>query len=393
MQIQKSEDETQSKPTLPPVTITQPVQPVDARSLLQRALESTQTETGASAEKTETAVQSQPSAEPEMPIKQVKGWLDPWKELATTIVGLAGILYAIGFVLTNIYLLRYGISDFSLLKARYVATGALFVTIATLSIYPMYYVSMFVLEWLIQRKSWLFSLEPEQPLAITMARQKLLELATPINWLDELLDLIPVTYRPYLVWLGLLLIFLFTNLVSVIVYTFVSQPAWLLQRDFSIQVLLQAMETNYRSATGWYLACAIFGIILAITVRGIRIGGRLLKIPNYFWSAAGLLIALLWMIPTYAQQIHPNIASAFGGGSTVTVQLVADDKSAPTLAQIVPLESPQTDKATKTIPLKLLDENDKVFILILVDSSSQQERAVRVSKDLVKGVLFANQTQ
>jgi hypothetical protein len=199
------------------------------------------------------------------------------------------------------------------------------------------------------------------------------------------LDALPENLRLMGTWYGLIGLLLVTNLIALAIFTFISMPTWLGQQTLSAGVFAQAMGDNFQRAQAWYWLCLLFGLILALVVRGVPEGRRFLGIPNTFWGVAGLLILLLFMVPIYSQQLYPWVAPSLGGGKTIPVQLVADSASAQTLAQLVPMES---DAPAKTVKVDLLDENDKAFFLLVPGLSSAQVYAVRIDKDLVKGVLF-----
>ena len=394
--------------------------------------------------------------------EQLKEWLDMLKSAAGLVAGLATVFYFFGFIVTSTRLLNYGISDFSLLQARYVATGILFVSLAALSIYPAYFSAQVFARWLAGHGWWLvggksspsplvlkipvsqsalatkmaadLSVKPgglvssalntplpsagqpqapaaeeksqEVPITVntSLVNPTVAELlkSTPITphsmpvqgmiYLDQdtsissiVLDALPENLRLMGTWYGLLGLLLVTNLIALAIFTFISMPTWLGHQTLSAGVFAQAMWDNFQGAQGWYWLCLLFGLILALVLRGVPESLRLVGIPNAFWGVAALLILLVFMIPLYTQQIYPSVAPSLGGGRTIPVQLVADSASAPTLAQLVPV---QPDAPVKTVKVDLLDENDKAFFLLVPGPSAGQVYAVRIDKALVKGVVF-----
>lgn len=368
-----------------------------------------------------------------LPPRDIKSLLEPWHSMLSSILSLAGLIYAIGFIVVSNSLLRYGISDFSLLQARYITTGVVFVFMLTVSAYPAYYASplLFVLLWK-HLPAWL-SAEPlplvvpaqpepsasgtnkptvsqppaessanavarpgrlsdiaaaakrpvltmaEQSLAsevIDVERDKLLSQWMPILWN------VPLPLRPYLAW-GLVVGFmLLINGGSLIIFTFLST---LPQLDPTLiaGAFWQRLWNIFVTAWPWYAVCVLFGLLSYLVIHGVPEGRRLLKIPNRFWVIVGLGLLLIWLVPLYVYQLYPRLSPILGGGKTTTVQLIAYDNADATLARLIPLDP----NSGKTVEVELIDENDKVLFVLVKNPSSQQFDAIRISKDLVAGIV------
>ncbi len=101
------------------------------------------------------------------------------------------------------------------------------------------------------------------------------------------------------------------------------------------------------------------------------------------------MLCLLVAINNYAFVIYPQISSAMGGGDAVDVSLVFDNDSVQMIKQLVPLE---TNSSSATIPLRLLDESDKDYFLLVTDGGANNSNvsfhAVQIDKSLVKGVNY-----
>lgn len=63
-------------------------------------------------------------------------YTDTIKDSITILAGIVGIGYAVGFMIVNSYLMGWGIIDISLVKARYVSVGFLFMVHISLILVP-----------------------------------------------------------------------------------------------------------------------------------------------------------------------------------------------------------------------------------------------------------------
>jgi hypothetical protein len=244
-------------------------------------------------------------------------FLNPWKDLATAVLGLAGLFYVVGFVVTNTYLSSYGINDFTLLKARYIATGTLFLLLAVLVIYPAYFMTRYLISWVFQKadqlyldvlKTWATSYATRAQIAAM--RRELAQMPTEVAekcsvlLADEEAALREdptrknetdvgsaqstimqtlVSYSPQLmsklygiyVYSGLLLIsgILISGLISATAFAFLSRPWWFGRTDIDMTSWWHWMLNSAFEEFGpWYIGCSIFGVILGVMSGGLLEG-------------------------------------------------------------------------------------------------------------------------
>jgi hypothetical protein len=326
---------------------------------------------------------------------QIKEATSTWKDVFSSVLGLGAVLYAVGFVIASIYLLSFGISDFSLLKAKYIAGGLLFILLSAFAIYPAFFVCLNLL----------------QKLSGLIPRLKF----QPVRWLQDLpfipvmLQFVPAAALPpfYKIALSipdpdLLRTVLknqseiqkeannFTNwLVSLLVLeVFV---LFLLARP---GLLISSSGTDmpfslFLSGVGYLLLCWIFALILAVIASW---KWKRTEVRNLYWAVVGVVLITLVLLPDYALQVYPQISPAFGGGQSATVKLVADDQSVDTLSQLVPMQPSLSGQPATSLSVELLDENDAAYFLLVPASVNPQPTpatyAVKVAKDLVQGIVY-----
>ncbi len=367
-----------------------------------------------------------------LPPRDIKSLLEPWHSMLSSILSLAGLIYAIGFIVVSNSLLRYGISDFSLLQARYITTGVVFVFMLAVSAYPAYYASPLLLEFLWKRlPKWLSADTPplfvttkpelsatdttkstvsqppaESPTSAVTRMRRPSDIAAetrpvlvmpkqsraseviyvdPDKVSSQLIPIlwnVPSTLRPLLAWGAAVALILLINGGSLAIFTFLSTLPQFEPAPISV-AFWQRFWNIFVTAWPWYVVCMLFGALSNLVIQGVPEGWRLLKIPNRFWAIVGLGLLLIWLVPLYVYQLYPRLSPILGGGKTTTVQLIAYDNADATLARLIPLDP----NSGKTVEVELIDENDKVLFVLVKNSSSQQFDAIRISKDLVAGIV------
>lgn len=279
------------------------------------------------------------------------------------LIVVGALCYVCGLLVVNIYLRQFGFSEFSLLRTRFVLTGAILLVpfVATLGII-----------WI------------------------LTALLLPANRLFSLLDvagLRRVEFKPSIKNLSLFLFMLFTVVAFLHVY---------------FQFVLGMSRSDYSSVltlalTSGILApiCILFLIVSVLRrsqVSGSGAKSARLSTPeleSQLWviqpsSVGGIFVqstlcflALFAHLTIFATLIYPRIPEQVGGGQPKIVQLVLFPDNV-AVAESAGLEISNF----RTTPIPLLWESESAY-LVLLPNAPEQGWTAQVSKSLVAGLLTA----
>jgi hypothetical protein len=254
-----------------------------------------------------------------------------WKDLLGALSGLAAIIYGIGFLITNIFLLsEYDIYDFSILKARYIYVGAVF--------------SMF--------------------LFISFWTADLI-----YNNQDKIL---PTKLQKY---------FIFKIIYVVVSSIFLGMAAGGL-----VKSLLIPLASFDRAGLGFTAIQMRIWMVLAILACYYVIWllkSDFLKSNNAFPIPYSLFTAILIVSILYARLVYPFMPFSLGGGTPIVIKLVIVDEKIDQVNQIIPIESGNT-----TSTLYLVDQSELSYFILVPNNSAQNLMyPVEIKKDLVLGIV------
>ncbi len=364
---------------------------------------------------------------------QAKSLLEPLKDIGAIVLGFSGIFYVIGFVVTSTYLLGYGVNDFNLFQAHYVATGLIFLVLTTLTVYPLYFVWGYILRrtytgsikfWENLKTILIQSWENLKTILFGLAVKliqilfRLLQLnISNFNRTSKRKEAVGAGVEVFKAGVGAgaevfkagvgagsemtgliqkniehlsrnstatVLVFVAFSLMVAIVLTLLANPGILSGQSQGFGTML--LETVQREAS-WFFACAALAFV-AFVFRVVPSSRKIYQIPRPFWAVLGILLVILTLIPAYTQRIYPLIPPTLGGGKPVSVQLVSDSASALVLGELIPVQQTSTSEPVKSQPVDLLDENESAYFVLVNDSMTNLAHAVRVDKGLVKGMVY-----
>jgi len=249
------------------------------------------------------------------------------------LISLTAFVYVIGFVVANSYYVTFGITEYQLIQARYVATGLLYLFFH-LGLATVVAVIVFVLRW-----------------------------ARWFIWLSAALGLWGfLGMAVYLVTRSMpLVLAVGVNAGVVVVLGYGIWTSW---------------GGNHRTSSGIWLVSR--GYLSWFISRGIP-KKPLVAFVSVGWVLLVCISAMIW-----GRSFWPEMNSSLGGGRPNEAVFVFDSENlSETGLPFVPM---QTDSISEQLPV-LFESSDTFVVLVQLDSKSST--AVHLSKSIVLSVVYA----
>ncbi|HEX8070750.1 MAG TPA: hypothetical protein VF546_12415 [Pyrinomonadaceae bacterium] len=345
---------------------------------------------------------------------RLESYTNAIKDAITILAGVAGIGYAAGFMVVSSSLMSWGITDVTLVKARYVSVGFLFLVHAALVAAPA---SLLVLKLLRQifgdalpvpaaaaqpaaaqstaaEQSTPPADAPDAPAAAQAAAAEKRPASFSISRFLRRLFNYSGLRRGISPAVLVLLMFALTLVLSGVLLYATSTEVWNEGRDFYFWNFVRARK--WRLLALWYTPLFGGGLLVPLVAMTISTQRWLLGIPVRLLLIGGVLLVLLFAVRTYAAEIYPRTAPALGGGDFFLVKFTTGEDKAKTLAELMDMKAGYRPKW-----MWLLDQSDRSYFVLLlppgcdgrndafaVDYSKM--RSVEVPKDLIQGVAHYN---
>jgi hypothetical protein len=268
-------------------------------------------------------------------------------------------LYVTGLLTTNTYLYQLGLSDFSLLRARYIYTGT--ITLLPIFVSTIAPVSGVYLLWLT-----IFQLEPHKLVSST-----LLLLASFFTLLVFIL--LPILlFLPFLDWdvdgqYAVLAIDLGSGDPGL-----TRRGAQLNKLELSIRELIAGIEL--------YIYAALLGAMGAfiIFLFGTEWETRMMRTVLLFFVA--IFFVGYWgvYLSKFTESIFPVIPEQFGGGTPREARLLFAKKEIQGVKELG-IKIPKGKSRSSTV--KLLHDGEQLYVLQLPNG-----RVIGINKALVQGI-------
>jgi hypothetical protein len=249
-------------------------------------------------------------------------------------VVLTGICFLVGLIITNLYLLRWGIVDFSIVKIKYILTGAVFLVVNGL-LYLFLWSTIDVFQ--------------------KMFRRNLGSILTAVVF--GLLRLIGVVLLSFA--LGVFLI------------------VWLINKDYSPFSLFYTVE--WQDLWPFLALCPTLLLTHALFATSIRKRQRFARLEVTIF---GLILPLAWLfnLTLFAHELYPSINPQFGGGRPLKATFLLDGK----LNKSLPagLRIPDTPALAEWA---LVHERENEYIAAAFNDSSRTINIMTLPKALTHG--------
>ncbi len=268
--------------------------------------------------------------------------LDDFQKLIGILALGVGAVYLLGGLIVNLHLSRFGVTEYKLLKAKYLAVGLHF----------------------------LFSSGLVLGLAAAFV------VIVPVKSLQDL------QIR--------LIISLIVLLLTATVYYNQRFHSWV-KRFWTKVLRRKEQEVTFHM---WWLmtfGIGLYPISLALSCNWLRTNMidsqyfSLLILLALLYSVAGLaFITLYFGVEIYANPVPvgPEAADFIGTGKLQKVQFVGKFEDLKLIKQLgIPLETPR-----RTGELGLLDETEDYYLVVVYEETG--DKAIKVSRELVKGIAY-----
>jgi preprotein translocase subunit SecG len=268
--------------------------------------------------------------------------------LTKAILLTVGILYALGLVAVNAFLLRLGITDFELVRPRFIATGLLMVLPMALS----FAIPIFVFPW----GKPLIRIDPSRRLrsigdaGMSVFGLGVIQVLPLLYYVVFALNAPPQmgegTFNRFILGLDLWLTALMVSLLLIFLIAMVSGH-W----DGLLVTLGQKPDT-----------ATVAERTKAVGLIGLTV---LLLVAFHVWS--------------FVEAIYPKVPQQFGGGAPVAATLVSDPLAGEVLSA---LGVSTIGSGAQRIPASVYLERDDEYVVVLKPGGS----VVRIGKDLIAAV-------
>jgi MFS family permease len=258
-------------------------------------------------------------------------FIENWKDLIGSLSGFVAIIYSIGFLITNIFLLStYEIYDFSLIKARYIYVGAIF----SMFLFISFWLAFFIYN----------------------NRRKILPEKAQNN--------LPIVF----IYVVVMSIFLGMSVGS-----FIKSLIILLASFDRSGVAFTAIQMRIWMVIAIWACCFVIWLLKS----------DFLKSKYAFPIPYSLFTAILIVGIFYARWVYPFMPFALGGGTPIAVKFIIENEKMDSLSQSIPFES---NNITDT--LYLIDQSElSYFVLVPSESEKGTVYPVEIKKDLILSIV------
>jgi hypothetical protein len=262
---------------------------------------------------------------------------------------VAGLFYVLGFLTTNAYLYKLGVSDFSLLRTRFILTGVLTLVPLMLAlvwgIYAAFDMTVYGRPGGLSRSAYLYIFT---------------DIAVPFG----------------------LYFLLFAYVAENDVVTAARDAALLAGVcAFLVLTLLTALAL-YRKSERRPLSHLVYrGEPPNLEQFSQRFGVPSAVLESMVFGVGGVLLGLAY-ISIFGYQFYPALPEQLGGGRPRIVQVLIDPNAVPAVRE---LGLDVTEEAPLSPPLELLWEGEQSYVIRLPEP--EQRIVVQLARELVDGVV------
>lgn len=263
--------------------------------------------------------------------------LNQIKSIGAISVILTGMAYAVGFLITNIYLSKYGLSSFSPFKTKYIYIGVMFFSLVALS----------------------------SLLGIVTYKY----IRTAYNHFGKIRNLSSCTK-----WIVIFILYIFGPIGIWACGNFVLYLA--------TSLLKSSVEIDISFYVGFYFWANAMALLVVV---GLFFSFFLEQdeLSSYMRGLVFFLL-LLTCLATYQSAIFSRLPSSLGGGKPILVQFMVNDQNKELLEAILPFQ----DNSLSS-PVYLLNQDDNLYY-IESKNSTLDTHIIIVDKSLVNAIVIGS---
>lgn len=294
------------------------------------------------------------------------------EQLAIVTAGLATILYVIGFVVVNAYNSALGISDQSLLSARYVSAGVLLCVAAM-----VYY--FFVWQRIVNLASKGFHAPAGSKLFVAyLHNYYLLEVIFACCFFSAwFVALLVRTEVAVLMQICTILAFIIDKLIFK-----VGMPGTFPRSRFVLSGLVLSSSVLAFAVAGLLdTALAVsFGLVVTFSILGVKIltSEGWADGTDRVWAVAYLSLTAGLLAAVFGMTIYDEISPSFGGGKPAKVQVVFAGGADPEVVRVIEAVRPE---------VRLISD-DQDSVSFLIGEAASAPTVIRMQRGQVAALHF-----
>lgn len=300
--------------------------------------------------------ESAPQAEATISLAQLQEFIGIFGRLFALFAGVATVLYALGFVIVNTNLQRYGVYEFRLVQVQFITAGLSYLFYLALLVLIAIFVHGLVERGYEELVRPLFSREEERKPSLTGCFPNLL--ASGGRFISRGIIIVPAV---------IVLLLLFSDL-------------YLGESRVSIRF------ADFKAAFTWAWATLTLTWLYVLFIRPrivnrVTTSGRMEISPTgrLALETLALFIALMPALFLYGSNVYHRLPPAIGGGSPMIVEFVVDEEDAQERLRALGID---TDELGLTEKMKLLAQSESRYIVLT------HERAVSLSTGDVRAIAY-----
>jgi hypothetical protein len=286
---------------------------------------------------------------------------------------LVGLSYIFGFLIVNSHLNSYGITYIDVLKAKYLATGAMFLLLMLLSGISLY---PFVLFFLNRESS--------------TKREEMFFSIGSLFFLQYFFQTIApgvISIKPFSGSNLTMYIMAGLSLVLFMIFGFIEKLSkYRVIFHFALNAILAYLF--FELGALWFLVILIISAFLFARFLSdlTKVLSKQIQISDLAWSTIIVVTIIFSLCRSYSYNIYPKVLNEYGGGKPITMTLILTDEKKAKI-KIDGLHS--IDKKIEDVTL--LDEDGEYFFFQKKDL--KQIKALRIKKSLVNAILYKEESK
>jgi hypothetical protein len=285
---------------------------------------------------------------------------------------LVGLAYVFGFLIVNSYLGSLGIVSIGILKAKYIAAGAVFLLFVCLSGIILYPITLFA-----SNRQPLVKIENVFFAAGSLAfMQYLLVHVAPgtvyLKWGDK--------------WSSVYMVLVIIGSISfilLIISSAVGKLSKMRGPSFFVAMGVMAFLSFEKDVLWVFLSLLSLAFFSGLFISDLRkVKSKSMSITNMVFITVMVVSCSLALCETYAAKLYPKIKNEYGGGKPVSITLLLSENDKLWL-KLLFIDDQKTVEIMQDVTL--IDEDGEYFFV--QKEANKETKTIRIKKSLVNAVI------